>query len=34
MVKIATISGYKAFELGIFKQDHPRLLHKKDNRKH
>ena len=25
MVKIATISGYKPYELGIFKQDHPAI---------
>ena len=27
MVKIATISGYKPYELGIFKQDHPAILY-------
>ena len=25
MVKIVTISGYKPYELGIFKQDHPAI---------
>lgn len=27
MVKIATISGYKPFELGIFRQDHPAVAY-------
>ena len=27
MVKIATISGYKPYELGIFKEDHPAILY-------
>lgn len=26
MLKVLTISGYKPFELGIFKQDHPAVL--------
>ena len=34
MVKIATITGYKPFELGIFKQDHQgNSLHKKSDSK-